>query len=51
MRLDMITLLDTESIVGIIVAIALFSLTLVVCFYLLSLKDKNRDNEDGPKQK
>lgn len=36
-------LLSTSSTIGIIVAIALVSINLVVIFYLLSEKDKKKD--------
>jgi len=34
------TLLSKSTIIGIIVLIALLALTIAVCFYLVSLKDK-----------
>lgn len=38
--MGLMVLLASSTIVGIIVTIALVSITIAVCFYLLSLKDK-----------
>ncbi len=35
--------MKTETLVGIIVTIVVVALTIAVVFYLVSLKDKNRD--------
>ena len=35
--------MKTETLVGIIVTIVVVALTIAVAFYLISLKDKNRD--------
>ncbi len=38
--------LSRSSIIGVIVSIAIVALTIAIVFYLLSLKDKNKDEEE-----
>lgn len=45
------TLLDTPSIIGIIVSIALIATTIAVCLYLYSLRNKASNEEDKTEEK
>lgn len=43
-------LLDTPTIIGIIVGVALFAVTVAVCIYLYSLKNKSSSELDAPEE-
>ena len=44
----MVVLLDSPSVIGIIVAIALVAVNLAVCIYLYALRNKPSSDEETP---
>ena len=40
--------MDKGAIIGIVITIALVGISIAVCFYLLSLKDKENASSDEP---